>query len=605
MANLKNTTIDDNLKLPQGTTGERPASPQEGQIRYNTDTGTTEFYNGVNWRPLSDTHPEATGGTVVDTDIGGVPYRIHLFTETGTDTFTVTNPGEVEYLIVAGGGGGASREGTGGGGAGGLLQGTTLVTSQSYSITVGQGGIGGLGASNPYAGTQGSNTSALGFTAIGGGPGVQQSTPSPDGGSGGGGSRLGILGGTGVSGQGNNGGDGASNDAGGGGGGAGSPGENGVAGVKSGDGGQGISSLITGSVQFYAGGGGGAARQLSTTDFGKGGLGGGGRGGTREGNEGDTERDGVNGTPNTGGGGGAGNGSSNADRGGDGGSGIVIIRYPRNASTDTGADRTVVATQPLTLPESGRHFYNLTNTSQLDYYVLTIPFDLDSRNLVRTVDPTSLATTSSRIDNLAISNDGTVLYLVSRNITCLNLTRPFDPTSGVVSFNIANEYPDDEQTCFVFYDNGRKFYEHSMGNGEIVQYELSTPYDIRTKTETGRFDPGLEDNRGPGDPAFSPDGSRVVIGQRGGGFIKGGICNTPFDLTTFTEEKTFNTQNTDPSCCKWNGDGSILYIRHASPDMVDEYSTPNPYSLIGMSFVRQAMPDTAFAAGGIEFNYNF
>ena len=169
MANLKNTNIDNNLELPQGTTGERPASPQEGQIRYNTDLGTTEFYNSSNWRPLSDTHPEAEGGTVVDTDIGGVPYRIHYFTETGTDTLTVTNPGEVEYLIVAGGGGGgggwAGDEASPGGGAGEVLQGYQYLSSQNYTITLGQGGAGG---SSGQDGENGSSSQAFGVTANGG-----------------------------------------------------------------------------------------------------------------------------------------------------------------------------------------------------------------------------------------------------------------------------------------------------------------------------------------------------------------------------------------------------------------------------------------------------
>jgi len=171
MAQLKNTTISDtgSLNLPAGTTAQRPASPSAGMIRYNTTINDTEYYDGSAWRPISDSNPEATGGTIVDTDIGGVPYRIHYFTDTGNSTFTVSKGGEVEYLIVAGGGGGGANH-AGGGGAGGLLSGTTTVTPQTYNITV---GIGGATApvSNGPAASNGGNSSALGFTAIGGGGG--------------------------------------------------------------------------------------------------------------------------------------------------------------------------------------------------------------------------------------------------------------------------------------------------------------------------------------------------------------------------------------------------------------------------------------------------
>ena len=35
------------LKVPSGTTAERPSSPVEGMIRYNSETGNFEGYNGT------------------------------------------------------------------------------------------------------------------------------------------------------------------------------------------------------------------------------------------------------------------------------------------------------------------------------------------------------------------------------------------------------------------------------------------------------------------------------------------------------------------------------------------------------------------------------
>ena len=40
------------LKLPSGTTGERPTSPSTGEWRYNTTTNLVEFYDGAEWRDL-------------------------------------------------------------------------------------------------------------------------------------------------------------------------------------------------------------------------------------------------------------------------------------------------------------------------------------------------------------------------------------------------------------------------------------------------------------------------------------------------------------------------------------------------------------------------
>jgi len=43
----------DGIRVPAGTTAQRPASPQAGVIRFNTTTGRFEGYNGTVWRNLS------------------------------------------------------------------------------------------------------------------------------------------------------------------------------------------------------------------------------------------------------------------------------------------------------------------------------------------------------------------------------------------------------------------------------------------------------------------------------------------------------------------------------------------------------------------------
>ena len=300
----------DAITLPIGTTAQRPANPEVGMMRFNTDQGSVEWYDDVfdGWVPISKPPPlAAVGGTVTDIEQDGKKFRVHTFTSSGT--FDVTRGGEVEYLVVAGGGGsgqfGTSTRGSGGGGAGGLLQGVINVIPQNYGIIVGPGGS---------IAEVGGNSSAFGFTSIGGGNSPSSNDGGISGGSGGGASgSTGASGGSGTPGQGNNGGASrvATSAEGGGGGGAGEPGQ------TRGKGGDGISSNITGNTLFYAGGG-GAGR----TDLGVGGIGGGGDGGMVVGST-----KGQDGAPNTGGGAGGGDGNVGDMQGSSGGSGIVIVRY--------------------------------------------------------------------------------------------------------------------------------------------------------------------------------------------------------------------------------------------------------------------------------------
>ena len=300
----------------------------DGSLQYTGTIYDTQVYSGI-------FHPYADGGTITYATIGGVTYRIHAFTATGTSTLLLPETVECDVLLVAGGGGGGGSGGSGasgaGGGAGGLiLDLNKTVSPGSYSIVVGGQGL----SVNPgfdLQGSDGGDTSAFSLTAVGGGGGGSRNTGNAngrDGGSGGGEGSHGVTTsyGSGTSGQGNRGGlngfsgsTGAQN-ASGGGGGAGGVGGDGLDNNYSGDGGVGLdmSAYFTtsfGENGYFAGGGGGGRAGTVTNSFGSGGIGGGADGGNTEG---------QSATANTGGGGG---GAGGSDRAGKGGSGIVLIRY--------------------------------------------------------------------------------------------------------------------------------------------------------------------------------------------------------------------------------------------------------------------------------------
>ena len=190
------------------------------------------------------------------------------------------------------------------------------VAVQNYTITIGAGA--GPGISTQLS-TSGSNTVALGSTAIGGGGGSTSTNNSYtqhaglSGGSGGGGAHYHVTGapGAGTAGQGNSG--GVANGYSGAGGGKGAVGGAGNA-QYNGAGGVGLNWKSLGT--YYAGGGG--------AENGLGGLGGGGRGISVTGQP--AHPNGESGAANTGGGGGTCWGYV-SHNGGAGGSGIVIIRY--------------------------------------------------------------------------------------------------------------------------------------------------------------------------------------------------------------------------------------------------------------------------------------
>ena len=243
-------------------------------------------------------------------------------------------------LVVGGGGGGGGGMNGGGGGAGGFIETTTTLSAGSvYPVTVGVGGVGSGGYDyRTTAPSNGLNSSAFGFTAIGGGYGGSEYTtsalhfPANSGGSGGGGTWGNTSsyypGKSGTAGQGNKGGDNLSNCCiGAGGGGAGAPGGN-TSASSGGTGGIGKLSLITGTL--LAGGGGGGYR--GSTAGGLGGDGGGGAAATSTTATTHTTGGAQAGAAASGGGGGGSimTNTSTDGFGGNGGSGVVALRWITN-----------------------------------------------------------------------------------------------------------------------------------------------------------------------------------------------------------------------------------------------------------------------------------
>lgn len=350
MATLQNLTVNDTgyLRVPQGTTAQRPGSPTAGMLRFNTDYNTNEYYNGSAWVTMNGAIASASGGTATGASgaasIGG--SKIVTFTS-GTGTFTPVYSGSIEVFLVGGGGSGGGLGG--GGGAGGVIyQGAFPVTGGvGIPVSVGAGASHQSSSHGP-PGAPGNNTTFGTLTAFGGGGGVGygsgNTTPRP-GGSGGGGPGGHIDGqngyfGFGVKGQGHPGGYGHHGSTGPasanspqpgaavyGGGGGGGAGEKGIprwswhADAKGGDG---IASSIKGTeVQYYGGGGGGGGHSggsHSRPGGSTGGMGGGGdarQSGPQAGHDART---------NSGGGGGGAH-HPDAYRSGNGGPGIVVVRY--------------------------------------------------------------------------------------------------------------------------------------------------------------------------------------------------------------------------------------------------------------------------------------
>ena len=96
-----------------------PGSPSNGDVWYDTSVNSMKVSAGGVWVTMGGLGT-ATGGNTTNTyTVGGVDYKSHTFTTSGTfsvQTFAI----DIDVLIVAGGGASGGYALPAGGGAGGL-----------------------------------------------------------------------------------------------------------------------------------------------------------------------------------------------------------------------------------------------------------------------------------------------------------------------------------------------------------------------------------------------------------------------------------------------------------------------------------------------------
>lgn len=93
------------IKIPVGTTAQRPSAPVSGQLRYNTTTGNTEIYTGTTWEEVGGGPFDATGGnTIIAPD---ATSNSATFTSADGESVVVTHsghsvsPGQIVHIVTA------------------------------------------------------------------------------------------------------------------------------------------------------------------------------------------------------------------------------------------------------------------------------------------------------------------------------------------------------------------------------------------------------------------------------------------------------------------------------------------------------------------------
>jgi len=219
-------------------------------------------------------------------------------------------------------------------------------------------------------------------------------------------------------------------------------------------------------------------------------------------------------------------------------------------------------------------------------YTLTSPFDVSTASFV---DSFSVAVQETVPLGLAFSSDGTKMFVVGgigADIIEYTLTSPFDVSTAsfVDSFSVAAQ--DTSPRGLAFSSDGTKMFVVGNIGDDVNVYTLTSPFDVSTASFVDSFSVAAQDDS-PTGIAFSSDGTKMFVVGDSGDDVNEYTLTTPFTLfhTTFVDSFSVGAQEFIPSGLAFSSDGTKMFIVGVSGVDVDEYTLTSPFDVSTASFV--------------------
>jgi len=158
----------------------------------------------------------------------------------------------------------------------------------------------------------------------------------------------------------------------------------------------------------------------------------------------------------------------------------------------------------------------------------------------------------------------------------LLLSKVLAEPTFIADFDISSD--EASATGITFKPDGTKMYITGVGADRILQYNLTTAFDITSATlEKSVLIRDAESK--PEDVKFNSDGTVIfILGTNNDGIDRWSL-STPYDIGSITVADTlFTSIGGDPRGLAFNNDGTKMFILNQTNTRVEEYNLSTPYN---------------------------
>jgi DNA-binding beta-propeller fold protein YncE len=198
------------------------------------------------------------------------------------------------------------------------------------------------------------------------------------------------------------------------------------------------------------------------------------------------------------------------------------------------------------------------------------------------------------------------MYVLSRifdEIVQFSLSTSFDPSTASFSQLLDVGSRVFFLSGLVFKPDGTEMYIPDSFSDKVLQYSLSTGYDISTASFKQSFGIGTEEDDARG-VSLQPDGSRLYVIGINGVEINQYSLSTSYDISTasFTQNLDVSPQDNKPLGMEFNADGSRLYVAGNQNNTIFQYSLSTSYDVSTASLTKSLdVGSDVSAPAGLHF----
>ena len=249
------------------------------------------------------------------------------------------------------------------------------------------------------------------------------------------------------------------------------------------------------------------------------------------------------------------------------------------------------------------------NSNAIREYHLTTGFDIS------TASYDSLFSVHSQDTNprgLAFNNDGTKMFVAgwkNQRVFEYHLTTGFDISTASYDSNLSISSNASGSKGLAFNSDGTKMFVNcDNSSDEVVEYTLSTGFDVSTASYDSSFVTQSQDTS-PQGLAFSNDGKKMFVAGDTGDDINEYTLSTGFDVSTASFVGSFDvsSQGTTPTGITFNNDGTKMFITDKTAPLgthsVDEYTLTTGFELINTApTLSSSSPSDGATSVGVNDN---